>query len=436
MLSTRLWRNFASSAKLHNKVVIIGGGAGGIGLAGRLTSIEGGLNPAQISIVDGGSLFHYKPGWTLYTADDLSRTQLSKNLRDVIPAGSHFVNHHVQSIDPDTNTVFLANGSQITYDQLVIASGIQFNWGKIKGLQEALEDPTRNVTSVYHYPTLDKMRAARQKKYDTALFTQPSTPITCAGAPQKVVYLADAHWKKKGQKTQIKFIQGAQVLFGVKFYAQRMEQVVKERGIENIRGADLIEVLEDNTAVFINNQTKETFKVPFEFLHAVPFMSGPSYLQGTKLADGDNFVTVNKNTLRHTKYSNVWGLGDSSNLPTSKTFSAVLEQSYVLSNNLVRTFRGENPLPEYDGYTCCPLLVGDGRCTLAEFKYDQVINPSFYDDQRNPTKFGYLLKKHLFPFAALNLMHRGLWQGRRTLWEPTNKDLRAFQAAEEARLSR
>ena len=110
-------------------------------------------------------------------------------------------------------------------------------------------------------------------------------------------------------------------------------------------------------AVFKNRLTGETVEHGFDYLHAVPPMSGPNFLKDSGLVDENNYVTVDKSTMRHLKYSNVWSLGDSSALPTSKTQSAVLEQAYILEKNLSEAFRGKNLTHAYDGYTACPIVV-------------------------------------------------------------------------------
>lgn len=75
----------------------------------------------------------------------------------------------------------------MTYDYLVVAAGIQINWGAIPGLKESVGKPGTGVCSNYSYDTVgstwDNIKAI---KSGTALFTQPNTPIKCGGAPQKL----------------------------------------------------------------------------------------------------------------------------------------------------------------------------------------------------------------------------------------------------------
>ena len=57
-------------------------------------------------------------------------------------------------------------------------------------------------------------------------------------------------------------------------------------------------------------------------LHVTPPMSTPSVLWRSALVDDSNFVAVDKHTLQHVKYKNVFALGDCTTAPTSKTAAA------------------------------------------------------------------------------------------------------------------
>ena len=65
-------------------------------------------------------------------------------------------------------------------------------------------------------------------------------------------------------------------------------------------------------------------------MHLVPPMSAHQYIADSGLADGAGYLDVDKFTLRHTKYNNVWGIGDCTNTPNSKTAAAVFSQTETL----------------------------------------------------------------------------------------------------------
>lgn len=77
----------------------------------------------------------------------------------------------------------------------------------------------------------------------------------------------------------------------------------------------------------------------------------------------------------------------------------------------------DNPLltdlkGRYEGYASCPLFVGRNKLLLAEFKYDGVVDETFFADQEKPRYFFYLMKKYFFPLAYWQFVPRGLWSGR------------------------
>lgn len=86
---------------------------------------------------------------------------------------------------------------------------------------------------------------------------------------------------------------------------------------------------------------KEKVKFNYDLLHVTPPMSAPKVL--APLGDANGFVDVDKETLQHKKYANVFALGDCSNCPTSKTAAAAAGQCGALFKNLKAVMDGEQP---------------------------------------------------------------------------------------------
>lgn len=122
-------------------------------------------------------------------------------MSSLVPKNAEWVKDSVVEFKPDDNSVKLADGRDVKYKFLVVAVGIQLDFNRIKGLEEALEkDPT--VLSNYSVKTVNKTwPAIKEFNGGNAIFTQPVNPIKCAGAPQKIAYLAeDAFHKCNGHK--------------------------------------------------------------------------------------------------------------------------------------------------------------------------------------------------------------------------------------------
>ena len=144
----------------------------------------------------------------------------------------------------------------------------------------------------------------------------------------------------------------------------------------------------------------------------VPPQSAPKFVRESTLAAANGFLDVDKFTLQHKNYPNIFGLGDVCNLPTGKTASAIFTQTQVVMENLRIAMGSEGAVKHYNGYAACPMFVGDKKLMMIEFAYDNKADPSFYADQTSVArKSFYYIKKELFPFVYWNLMPRGLWKG-------------------------
>ena len=106
--------------------------------------------------------------------------------------------------------------------------------------------------------------------------------------------------------------------------------------------------------------------------------------ENSPLANEAGFVDVDDFSTQHRKYANVWSLGDASSLPTSKTAAAITAEAPVLVKNLLRAMDGEDAAARYEGYTSCPLLTGEGKVMLAEFKYGGVPDETFKRYEKDP----------------------------------------------------
>jgi sulfide:quinone oxidoreductase len=243
-----------------------------------------------------------------------------------------------------------------------------------------------------------------------AVFTFPSTPIKCAGAPQKIMYLADDHFRRRGvrDKTKVMWMSAGAAIFGVKKYAAALSKIVERKGIETRFRRDLVAVRpKSKEAVFrhLDEGTEETVK--YDLLHVVPPQSAPDFIKKSPLANAAGWIDVHKHTLQHVTYPDVWALGDASSLPTSRTGAAIRKQAPVLVENLLARRQGRPLTQSYDGYASCPLVTGYGKLVLAEFDYDGNPAESFPFDQSEERWSMWAMKTYALPELYWNGMLRG-----------------------------
>jgi sulfide:quinone oxidoreductase len=390
----------------HYSVVIVGGGTGGLSVAARLRNAEPALD---IALIEPSEHHDYQPLWTLVGGGVVTKDKARRREADYIPQGVTWIRERVASFDPDTNAVTTASGARVTYDQLVVAAGIQLDWDKIKGLDGNLGKG--GIVSNYSYEVVDKTwEALRQFKGGNAVFTFPSPPIKCAGAPQKIMYLADDHLRQRGirDKSKVIYVSATPTIFGVKKYATALDEVVKRKQIDTHFRHDLVEVRPGSKeAVFRNLDGGSELVLPYELLHVVPPQSAPDFVKRSPLANDAGWVSVHKHTLQHDRFPNVFSLGDCSSLPTSRTGAAIRKQAPVLVENLLALRSGRPLVASYDGYASCPLVTGYGRLILAEFDYDGKPAESFPFDQSKERYSMWALKAFGLPELYWNGMLRG-----------------------------
>ncbi|KAG0309915.1 hypothetical protein BGZ98_000003 [Dissophora globulifera] len=395
------------------KVVVVGGGAGGLSVASTLSET---LGNNAVAVIDPSDVHYYQPLWTFVGAGLKTFDESKMPMSEVMPEKAQWIKNSVASFSPNKNTVTLANGDSISYDYLVVAAGV--NWGKIKNLPQTLGK--NGVTSNYAADSVEKTNEfVKAFKGGNALFTMPSTPIKCAGAPQKAMYLAEEQWRKAGirDKTNINYFTGLGKIFAIDKYGHELLKICKARNLNINYFTDLTEIKPDTKEAVFNiiggDKKGSQLTLPYDFLHVVPPMSSPDFIKSSELANADGWVDVNKDTLRHNKFSNVYSLGDCSSLPTSKTAAAITAQSAVLKHNLLNDINGEDKEPsKYDGYTSCPLITGSETLILAEFSgYTGKPQETFPFDQSKESYLTYLLTKELIPEIYWKSMIKGTWDG-------------------------
>jgi sulfide:quinone oxidoreductase len=390
----------------HYSVVIVGGGTGGLTVAARLAASP---NPPQIAIIEPSEKHYYQPIWTLVGGGVFPKEISERDEADFIPPGATWIKDAVATFAPAQHQVTTVGGKTITYDQLVIAAGIQLEWGKIKGLEGQVGKG--GICSNYSYQTVESTyRALQAFKGGNAVFTHPNTPIKCGGAPQKIMYLAEEFFRRSGVRKQANlhfFIANAKI-FSVPKYADALTGICARRGIENHFNQDLVEVRPAaREAVFRGVQDGAETVIKYDLLHVTPPMGPPRFLKESGLGNEAGWIEVDKHTLQHVRHEDIFALGDASNLPTSKTGAAIRKQAPTLVENLLALRAGKALTARYDGYTSCPLVTGYGKLILAEFDYDLKPQESFSFDQAQERYSMYALKAYALPQLYWHGMLRG-----------------------------
>jgi sulfide:quinone oxidoreductase len=392
---------------IHHQVVIVGGGTAGITVAARLA--KGWGKRLDIAVIEPSDKHYYQPLWTLVGAGVAPKQETEREEAAVIPRGVRWIRDAASEFMPAENTIRTRDGKTITYDWLVVAAGLQIFWDKIPGLRAALGK--NGVCSNYSYGTVDfTWQAIREFQGGNAIFTNPSGAVKCGGAPQKIMYLAEDYFCRQGlrEKANVIFCSAQPNIFAVERYRKTLEKVIERKHIECRFQQELVEIRPDSReAVFKKLETGELVTLNYDLLHVTPPMGPPTLLAASPLADEQGWIDVDRQTLRHNRYANVYALGDCSNLPTSKTGAAIRKQAPVVVRNLRAAIAGLAAPSYYDGYTSCPLVTGYGKLVMAEFDYDKQPQETFPVDQSRERWSMWLVKRYLLPLLYWHGMLKG-----------------------------
>jgi len=394
----------------HHTLLIIGGGAAGVSVANNMRRQNAEID---IAIVEPSEVHYYQPGFTIVGGGAYTLKETIRKEADLIHPSVTWIKDYAETFQPDDNSVTLRSGDTLSYDYLVVCPGLQLDWGKIEGLKETLGK--NNVCSNYSAETVEYTWECIQAiKEGTALFTQPPMPIKCAGAPQKIMYLAADRFRKRGtlDKFNIEFLTATPGLFGVPFFAKALSKVVADYGIKTNFNHNLVAI--DGTAKIATFETadaegnKQRIDKAFDMIHVTPPQSAPDFIKQSPLANAAGWVDVNPNTLQHNKYGNIFGLGDAGSTPNAKTAAAVRKQVPVVVDNILSLKNSKEVQGGYDGYGSCPLTTSLSTVMLAEFAYDGKVTPSFpLLDPRKNRAIWWWGKTTGFPWLYWHLMIKG-----------------------------
>lgn len=393
------------------RIVVIGGGSSGIGVA---ASIRKRVKDADITIVEPNDCHYYQPAWTLVGGGlfDIDKTQ--RAMRAVIPQDAEWIQDGVARINPAEKYLETREGRKISYDFLIVACGLVLRWDKIAGLEETLG--LNGVTSNYRFDLAEyTWKLVREMKGGQAIFSQPALPIKCAGAPQKALYLSCDHWRRQGllNNINVNFCLAGAAVFGIpQFVPPLSEYLKKYRAQINFRH-NLVRVDGENRratfSVDLDGEECREVTLSFDMLHVVPPQSAPAFISQSGLSDEAGWCDVDKFTLQHKRWHDIFAVGDCCSTPNAKTLAAARKQVVVAAENIAALIHGGPLTSYYDGYGSCPLTVEKGKVVLAEFGYDSQLLPTFpLLDATRPSRMAWWLKAWFLPKFYWAGMLRGI----------------------------
>ena len=428
------------------RILIIGGGLAGMSTARRLTGM---LSKPDITIIEPEELScSYQPGQTLVGGGIWDIDDIKEKRDDYVPDGVKLIKEKAIGFTPQKNYVTTHTGKQVDYDYMIIATGLQMDFERIKGIEEAgrvysagdnsnlIKALGDDICSIYTAEGAERTWEIMQKKIAEAksgkklrfLFTHPNTPVKCGGAPKKIMNLANARLKEAGARDNVEmmFTTNGGAMFGIPEYHDAVLGQFKREGFKWKYRHNLIEIDKKRKVAVYDSKWQEKgpwdpvmheyevvpkhekVEIAYDFLHLVPAQMAPRELRESDIGSAAGWIPVNKETLQHFQYKNVYAIGDVAQVPMGKTGGSVRKQYKVLCDNLVAQMSGKKLPAKYAGYTVCPLITDIGRVMLAEFDWTVKPTPSFPLDPTVERWMWWLMKIHLLkPMTVYGMLATG-----------------------------
>ncbi|MBT3243740.1 MAG: NAD(P)/FAD-dependent oxidoreductase [Bacteroidetes bacterium] len=348
------------------RFLILGAGTAGTMMANKLRKSLS-VDEWEITIVDQHKTHYYQPGFLFIPFGIYNKQDVIKPKTDFFPPGVNVVFSEIDRIDGENNQVFLNDSKVLSYDMLIIATGVRTVPEETPGLKDKLW-----YKNIFDFYTVEGAIALQKffKSWEGGKLVMAiaEMPFKCPVAPIEFVCLADWYFTQAGirDKVDISFVTPLPGAFTKPIATKMLSTLLEEKNIK---------VIPEFYIQNVDNETKELVsydnqKVPFDALTIVPVNMGADMIENSGLGDDLNFVPTDKETLQSKQFENIFVLGDASNIPTSKAGSVAHFSAEILLENLMSYIEGRPMMAKFDGHANCYIETGFGKGALIDFNYD------------------------------------------------------------------
>ncbi len=351
---------------MKRKLLVLGTGTAGTMIVNKLRRR---LDMAEwdITVVDRDDVHPYQPGYLFLPFGKYSPDQINRSRRSLLPTDVDFVIGEVDRVDGVDNTVALMDGRTLTYDYLVIASGTSPRPDQTPGMLG--EEWRRSIFDFYTLEGAQALAAALQE-FDHGRLVVHITemPIKCPVAPLEFTFLAEAWLREKGLRDRVELVYVTPLpgAFTKPVASEQLGSMLEERKIL-VESDFLVEHVDVERKALVSYDERE---VSFDLLVTVPLNMGADFVERSGLGDELNYIPVDKHTLQANAFANIFAVGDSSDIPTSKAGSVAHFSVGIFVDNFLQLIAGEPMTGSFDGHANCFIESGDGKGLLIDFNYD------------------------------------------------------------------
>jgi thioredoxin reductase len=400
----------------HSKLMVVGAGFSGLTAIAHVPRITT-IRKVEMRAFDGQSFVSYNPQIDLVPFGIKTQDEIQRPILQILndTTGIEFVS--VEKINPQKNSLTTVENQEYNFDYLVLAAGLEPNYSKVKGLQEALEDRDAPVVTGATMADTKKSQKEFELFYNgKVIFYNNKKAKTYYSAINTALLFDEQLRQRKGggirSMSEISYITNDNTVFPDVKASVKVKDVFLEKQINfDSPPLELIEVDKDaRKAIFLNPKTQETVEKEFDLLFVNPEFSLPEFLKDFSNSDG--YLNIDESTLIHNQYPNIFALGHCArNKNSIVTTKSIVEQSLAMNANIELTLEaateGKAPtrLVKYSGVTEVPFYVGNRKCLVAE------IDPTRPDSAKTASTKDFFKQVYIEPKIYFSLLTQGVWFG-------------------------
>ena len=329
-----------------HQILIVGGGTAGITVAARMLR----KGYTDVAVIEPSSTHYYQPLWTLVGGGQAKASTTERAESSVMPKEATWIKNAASGRSTRTTTRSPAPTGRPMPTTCWWSARASSSTGTAPRDSRTPSAATgcRRTTGSTSRRAPGTSSATRDRAPRCS--RMPSGPIKCAGAPQKIAYLASDYWRKQGvlNDIDVHLVVPTPRLFGIPAIADSLDAIVADYGITVHTNSEVTSVdaasRTRSTVTSVGQGGTDTM-LPYDVLHAVPRQSAPDWIKSSPLSTGDanGYVDIDKHTMQHVRYPNVFSLGDAGSSPNSKTGAAIRKQAPVVVDN-IDAFLKDQPL--------------------------------------------------------------------------------------------
>jgi sulfide:quinone oxidoreductase len=347
-------------------LIVLGGGTGGTIIANKLRK-QLRDDGWTITVVDRDDEHHYQPGYLFVPFGRYTHREIVRSRHHFIADGVRLVYDGVERVSPEEQKVQLASGRTLDYDYLVVATGTSPRPDQTPGL---LGSEWRR--SIFEFYTLEGAEALAQalEAFDHGRLVVHicELPIKCPVAPLEFTFLADAWLRERGLRDRVELVYVTPLdgAFTRPVASARLGNMLDDRSVDLVTDF-MVESVDPDRKTLVSYDEREE---PFDLLVTVPVNMGADFVGRSGLGNELQYVTVDKHTLQHTTYENIFVIGDAADAPASKAGSVTHFEADVVVRNLLAHIEGRPLTESFDGHADCFVEGGDDKALLIDFNYE------------------------------------------------------------------